>query len=71
MPAVESSTVRAKTHRTGMTALVDRISATVALWRDRMRNRRDLARMSERELSDIGVSRSQIADEVGKPFWRA
>jgi len=25
--------------------------------------------MSERELRDIGTCWSEIADEVGKPFW--
>jgi uncharacterized protein YjiS (DUF1127 family) len=31
--------------------------------------RRQLAVMSERELQDIGTCRTEIADEVGKPFW--
>jgi uncharacterized protein YjiS (DUF1127 family) len=39
----------------------------ISRWRDR----HALAAMSERELADIGVSRSQIAEEAGKPFWRA
>jgi len=26
--------------------------------------------MSERELQDIGICRAEIADEIGKPFWR-
>jgi len=26
--------------------------------------------MSERELRDMGTCWSEIADEVGKPFWR-
>jgi uncharacterized protein YjiS (DUF1127 family) len=44
--------------------------ATCAIWRDRVRYRRALARMSGRELADIGVSWSEIANEAGKPFWR-
>ena len=43
----------------------------LALWHSRIRTRRALARMSERELTDIGVSWSQIAEEINKPFWRA
>jgi uncharacterized protein YjiS (DUF1127 family) len=27
--------------------------------------------MSERELQDIGICRSDIACEIAKPFWRA
>ena len=44
--------------------------ATPALWRRRARYRRALAQMGERELTDIGVCWSQIAEEVNKPFWR-
>lgn len=40
------------------------------IWRDRQRFRRALARMSERKLADIGVSWSDIAADVSKPFWR-
>jgi uncharacterized protein YjiS (DUF1127 family) len=35
-----------------------------------VRYRRALARMSERELADIGICWSEIADEANKPFWR-
>ena len=44
--------------------------ATFALWRKRVRYRRALAQMGERELADIGVCWSQIAEEANKPFWR-
>jgi uncharacterized protein YjiS (DUF1127 family) len=44
--------------------------ARIRLWRDRSRVRRQLAVMSERELQDIGICRSLISDEIGKPFWR-
>jgi uncharacterized protein YjiS (DUF1127 family) len=26
--------------------------------------------MSERELQDMGVCRADIADEIGRPFWK-
>ena len=45
--------------------------AFVRVWRDRRRTRRQLAAMSERELRDIGIYWSDIASEIGKPFWRA
>lgn len=44
--------------------------AKISLWRGRVRYRRALAAMSERDLADIGVGWSQIAEEVSKPFWR-
>jgi uncharacterized protein YjiS (DUF1127 family) len=51
-------------------ARVREFRATFALWRNRVRTRRALAQLGERELADIGVCWSQIAEEVNKPFWR-
>lgn len=45
--------------------------ATLRLWQERARTRRALARFGERDLHDIGLSWSSIAEEVNKPFWRA
>jgi uncharacterized protein YjiS (DUF1127 family) len=45
--------------------------ATLRLWQERARARRALARWSERDLHDIGLSWSSVAEEVNKPFWRA
>jgi uncharacterized protein YjiS (DUF1127 family) len=50
-------------------ALIEAIFSHARLWRNRSRVRRQLAVMSERELQDIGTCWSEIADEVGKPFW--
>ena len=47
------------------------VGETLHLWRQRYRVRRELARWTERELHDIGVSPSDIAHELEKPFWRA
>ena len=44
--------------------------ATLRTWQARARDRRALARFSERDLHDIGLSHSSIAEEVNKPFWR-
>ena len=42
----------------------------VATWRDRAHQRRVLAAMDDRLLSDIGVTRTEAEREAGKPFWR-
>ena len=41
------------------------------VWRDRQRNRNELAQWTDRDLHDVGLSRSDIASEAEKPFWRA
>lgn len=51
-------------------ALLDRALAWVRLWQRRARERGELARLSARELHDIGLSPSQAQYEVAKPFWR-
>ena len=48
-----------------------RVVATVAVWRERARQRRHLAEMSAQMLRDIGVSVSAARAEAGKPFWLA
>ena len=44
---------------------------TVHLWRQRYRTRQELARFSDRELHDVGMSWSELVHEIEKPFWRA
>ncbi|MBX9819444.1 DUF1127 domain-containing protein [Afipia birgiae] len=39
-------------------------------WRRRIRDRRELGAMSERQLNDMGMSWPEIAFEIEKPFWR-
>jgi uncharacterized protein YjiS (DUF1127 family) len=47
------------------------MSEVLRMWHARYTMRNELARLSERDLHDIGRSWSDIADEVDKPFWRA
>jgi len=47
------------------------VGETLHLWRQRYRDRRELARWTERDLHDIGLAPSDIAHELEKPFWRA
>jgi uncharacterized protein YjiS (DUF1127 family) len=42
----------------------------IVLWHRRNRERRELMRLSERELRDFGIGRSDAIVEAGKPFWR-
>ena len=51
------------------------LAATVqylaAEWRQRARSRAELARMSDHDLRDIGITRAEVAHESAKPIWRA
>lgn len=40
-------------------------------WRWRARGRGQLARMSDKELRDIGCSQAEAHREINKPFWQA
>ena len=44
--------------------------AMLRLWRQRMRGRRELETLNDRELQDIGVTRADVYMECRKPFWR-
>jgi uncharacterized protein YjiS (DUF1127 family) len=61
---------RAQSAAPAIIVLIGRVQAMVSLWRARVRDRRALAQMSERQRADIGVCWSQIADEASRPFWR-
>jgi uncharacterized protein YjiS (DUF1127 family) len=39
-------------------------------WQERHRSRRDLMRLSEHQLKDIGLSSFDAEEEYSKPFWR-
>ena len=51
-------------------SVVSRLAAQLRLWRRRGRERNQLARLSERDLHDIGMSRGTVYAELQKPFWR-
>lgn len=48
-----------------------RILFALALWHHRHRSRRHLAALDDRELDDIGLSRSRRGAECRKRFWQA
>ena len=53
------------------TGLLTQLSETFHIWRDRVRQRRELARWTDRDLHDVGLSWSDIVNEAEKPIWRA
>jgi uncharacterized protein YjiS (DUF1127 family) len=51
--------------------ILAQLSATLRVWRDRQRQRRELAQWTERDMHDVGLSWSDVVHEAEKPFWRA
>jgi uncharacterized protein YjiS (DUF1127 family) len=47
--------------------LVDRLLD----WQDRERQRRHLSSLDDHVLADVGLSHSDVEEEIRKPFWRA
>lgn len=50
--------------------MATRLVDTLLLWHGRARQRQHLASLDARMLRDIGLSRSDVAGETAKPFWR-
>jgi uncharacterized protein YjiS (DUF1127 family) len=44
--------------------------ATLRLWRERARSRRELAGLDDHLLRDVGLSPTDANNEIDKPFWR-
>ena len=52
---------------------VGQMVALLGTWHQRARSRhqlRELSRMDDHVLKDIGVCRSELLSEASKPFWR-
>jgi len=42
----------------------------IAEWQERVAGRRELMTLTDRELHDIGITRSEAEAEASKPFWQ-
>lgn len=47
-----------------------RLTALFKHWQTNRRTRKELARLSDFMLKDLGISRSQAEQEYQKPFWK-
>ena len=46
------------------------LGRVLGTWRERVRERREYAKLDRRDLLDLGLSRWQVEGEMAKPFWR-
>ena len=69
----EDSGLRRGRHKllpAAVTARLQMLADAVGIWAERFRTRRRLNHLSDHMLEDIGVSRTDMAREAEKPFWR-
>jgi uncharacterized protein YjiS (DUF1127 family) len=57
--------------RSARVPLRTRLAALFAAWWQRVQSRYEVARLSERELADMRLTRLDIVQETHKPFWEA
>jgi uncharacterized protein YjiS (DUF1127 family) len=62
--------VRRRALRDRLRDAVIRIHARLSEWRQFRRSRAELAKLDERMLRDIGLTRADVWREINKPFWR-
>lgn len=51
-------------------SLIKILFSTLLLWRHNYASRRQLAQLSQGQLKDIGINRSEALEEARKPFWK-
>ncbi|MCW2238025.1 DUF1127 domain-containing protein [Azospirillum canadense] len=69
--ALRSATVGRSNQAAPVAHVLDTVLDTFALWRQRILTRRELARLDDRMLHDIGINQLEVDYEVNKPFWKA
>ncbi|MBL4666320.1 MAG: DUF1127 domain-containing protein [Sneathiella sp.] len=52
------------------TGLLATLTQTVLVWQERASMRHSLATLDQENLSDIGLTASDISQEIRKPFWQ-
>ena len=69
--ALQTASVGRTSWAASVAHVLDTTLDTIALWRQRALTRRELARLDDRMLQDIGITQYDVECEVTKPFWKA
>lgn len=56
--------------RSGPSVTIKVVLNTVKIWFERSESRRQLRRLNDRMLTDVGLSREQAQFEASKSFWQ-
>ena len=62
---------RRRARRAALYELGTALGAVVVRWAGRIRDAEELAKLDDRELHDIGLTRAEARIMLDKPFWRA
>ncbi len=46
------------------------VKQKILFWFERSKQRKQLAKLDDRLLRDIGLTRDQVQAEISKPFWK-
>ena len=60
-------------HKHEDSSSLEKLQSIVTLFQvymERHQQRKHLARLDPRLLKDVGLTREQVAEEVGRPFWK-
>ena len=71
MTAVTQDLIHRERIHPGPTARGASAAQVLRLWYQRAKQRRQLSRLTLRELDDVGIDANAAAAEAAKPFWRA
>lgn len=53
----------------GLRTEMQKLAQKIVFWHQRNRSRKALAKLDDRLLEDIGLSRADVDQEIEKPFW--
>ena len=71
VPRTAPQRVRRRVAGPSLRHVLSLVHDTLQQWRRRSRERAELARLDDRMLRDIGVTRGDVWQEINKPFWRS
>jgi uncharacterized protein YjiS (DUF1127 family) len=70
VPAIHTSASSSSCGGFGVADFCARLAAWVAAICDRARQREELARLDDRALKDLGLTRCDVEAELCKPVWK-
>ena len=71
MRSLQTTSGVTRTGDRGIVAYAVTVLGVLVTWWGRSRQRRQLRRLDDRQLQDVGLRRDDVERELAKPFWRS